>query len=90
MCDSLLRGIALALLLVGLPAGLGLALALGEARTALVVGNAGYRDSPLSNPVNDAHNIAEALRAVGLDVTQKENLDKRGFDAAVSDFARQL
>ncbi|MEI2780122.1 MAG: SUMF1/EgtB/PvdO family nonheme iron enzyme [Candidatus Competibacter sp.] len=66
------------------------ALALAEPRTALVVGNAGYRDSPLNNPVNDARDVAEALRAMGFEVIQRENLDKRGFDAAVSNFARQL
>lgn len=65
-------------------------LALGEPRTALVIGNAGYRDSPLNNPVNDARDVAEALRTVGFEVIQQENLDKRGFDAAVSDFARLL
>lgn len=66
------------------------ALALGEPRTALVVGNAGYRDSPLNNPVNDARDMAEVLRTVGFEVIQQENLDKRGFDATVSDFARRL
>lgn len=65
-------------------------LVLGEPRTALVVGNAGYRDSPLNNPVNDARDLAETLRALGFEVVQRENLDKRGFDTAVSDFARQL
>ena len=65
-------------------------LALGEPRTALVVGNAGYRDSPLNNPVNDARDLAEALRAMGFEVVQRENLDRGGFNAAVSDFARRL
>ncbi|MDG4551118.1 MAG: SUMF1/EgtB/PvdO family nonheme iron enzyme [Candidatus Contendobacter sp.] len=65
-------------------------LALAEPRTALVVGNAGYRDSPLNNPVNDARDVAEALRAMGFEVVQRENLDKRGFDAVVGDFARRL
>ncbi len=69
---------------------LGPVLALAEPRTALVVGNAGYRDSPLGNPVNDARDVAEALRAMEFEVVQRENLDKRGFDAAVSDFARRL
>ncbi|MDS4032393.1 MAG: SUMF1/EgtB/PvdO family nonheme iron enzyme [Candidatus Contendobacter sp.] len=63
---------------------------LAEPRTALVVGNAGYRDSPLNNPVNDARDLAEALRAMDFEVVQRENLDKRGFDVAVSDFARRL
>ena len=90
MRNYLLKEIMLALLLMGLSAAPVLA-TVGEARTALVVGNAGYGgDTSLRNPVNDAHDMAEALRAVGFEVTQKENLDKRGFDAAVSDFASQL
>ena len=33
-----------------------------EARTALVIGNGAYRDTPLRNPVNDVRAIAKTLR----------------------------
>jgi len=65
-------------------------LALAEPRTALVVGNARYENNPLRNPVNDARDLAEALRAVGFEVLQKENLNQREFKQIISDFARRL
>ncbi|MCP5198144.1 MAG: SUMF1/EgtB/PvdO family nonheme iron enzyme [Gammaproteobacteria bacterium] len=65
-------------------------LALAEPRTALVVGNAHYENNPLRNPVNDARDLAEALRAVGFEVLQKENLDQRELEQIISDFARRL
>lgn len=39
-----------------------------ERRVALVIGNGNYAASPLKNPVNDAHDIAGALRDLGFDV----------------------
>ncbi len=40
-----------------------------ERRTALVIGNGGYtKVGPLGNPVNDATDIAAALRILGFDV----------------------
>jgi len=65
-------------------------LALSELRTALVVGNANYADNPLKNPVNDARDMADTLWGLGFEVIQQENLDKRGLDQAVSDFAQIL
>src|SRR6185295_7948498 len=38
---------------------------LSERRTALVIGNAAYENSPLANTVNDACAIAAVLRKVG-------------------------
>ena len=54
-----------------------------EHRVALVIGNSKYRDAPLPNPINDAHDMAEVLRRTGfevielLDGTQKEKLCNR-------------
>jgi hypothetical protein len=39
-----------------------------ERRVALVIGNAAYRSNPLENPVNDANDIALALRGLGFQV----------------------
>lgn len=45
-----------------------------ERRVALVIGNAGYRNVPrLANPVNDARDMAEALRSLGFIVTLRED-----------------
>ena len=48
----------------------------GEQRVALVIGNSAHRDAPLSNPVNDAQDMAKALRALGFEVIYGENLSQ--------------
>ncbi len=61
-----------------------------QARVALVIGNAAYRHTgALTNPGNDAADVAAALRGVGFSVTELRDLDRsrmlealRGFSAA--------
>ncbi len=60
------------------------------ARVALVIGNAAYRDSPLTNPVNDAKAMAGALRDAGFDVKLHTDIDHRAMAAAVRDFGDKL
>jgi len=68
-----------------------LAPAKAENRVALVVGNTHYEHSaPLSNPVNDANDIAAVLKRLGFEVLLGLDLDKRAFDLKVRDFARAL
>ena len=49
-----------------------------ERRIALVIGNAKYKEGPLSNPVNDANDMEAVLKSSGfrvikaLDATQKQ------------------
>ena len=65
--------------------------ALAEKRIAFVVGNGAYTNAAaLANPVNDASDVAAALEAVGFDVILGLDLDKRGFDTRLRDFARAL
>ncbi|MFO1329828.1 MAG: caspase family protein [Rubrivivax sp.] len=59
-------------------------------RLALVIGNAAYREAPLSNPVNDAQAMAAALRAAGFTVMLHTDVDLRGLLGAVRDFGNQL
>jgi uncharacterized caspase-like protein len=62
-----------------------------ERRLALVVGNGAYAHSaPLANPVNDANDMTAALREAGFEVITGLDLDKRGFDIKIRDFARAL
>ena len=62
--------------------------ATAEKRVALVVGNAAYKETAkLANPVNDANEIAAALKASGFDVILGLDLDKREFDTKVRNFA---
>lgn len=42
-------------------------------RVALVVGNASYLDKPLVNPLNDAADMAAALRRLGFGVLERTN-----------------
>jgi len=64
------------------------AVVLSERRVALVVGNSAYRNVPvLSNPVNDAKDVAGALRAVGFsDVRELYDGDLASFSKALKDF----
>jgi|SoiMethySBSTD1v2_1073268.scaffolds.fasta_scaffold79723_3 formylglycine-generating enzyme required for sulfatase activity len=59
-----------------------------EKRVALVIGNAAYERVPkLTNPANDARDMAAALKALGFDVVEGFDLDKAAFDRKVRDFA---
>ena len=46
----------------------GQAVAGGERRLALIIGNAAYDTAPLRNPVNDARAMATTLRTLGFEV----------------------
>jgi uncharacterized caspase-like protein len=62
-----------------------------EKRAALVIGNAAYVNSgALANPVNDANDVAAVLGKMGFEVLLGVDLDKRGFDLKVREFARTL
>lgn len=67
-------GLLLALLAAALPAH---AQTTAERRVALVVGNADYPRAPLVNPINDAADLATALRRLGFEVIERRN---RGSD----------
>jgi uncharacterized caspase-like protein len=57
-------------------------------RRALVIGNAAYSDSPLTNPVNDATDLAALLRRMGFDVMLHQNADRPTMEKAVDVFTR--
>ena len=58
-------------------------------RVALVIGNAAYQQAgALTNPVNDAADMAKALTAAGFDVVLGLDLDRRAFDGKLREFAR--
>jgi copper chaperone CopZ len=58
---------------------------------ALVIGNSRYRfTSPLSNPANDATDIATALQDLGFEVTLKVDATHRVMENAVLKFGRTL
>jgi hypothetical protein len=60
-------------------------------RVALVIGNGDYRvANRLSNPTNDANDMAAVLRRLGFDVVEGKNLDRRAMDDAIREFGRKL
>src|SRR5262245_41850319 len=74
------------------PAGVGGAApgAVRKTCIALVIGNAEYKyTGRLANPVNDASDFATVLRTLG-EVIEGLNLDKRGMDEKIAEFARKL
>ncbi len=66
------------------------ALAAGR-RVALVIGNSAYSYvDKLSNPANDAADVAAKLKQLGFEVILRTDADKLSIESAVSDFAEML
>lgn len=61
-----------------------------ERRTALLIGNADYKSSPLENPVNDARDMAETIRELGFSVTLKLNCGLQDMTEAIRQFGNEL
>ena len=61
-----------------------------ELRTALVIGNSTYSSGPLRNPVNDATDMAAALKRVGFSVVLKKNVQQQEMEEAVENFGNRL
>ena len=59
-------------------------------RTALVIGNSDYKSAPLRNPVNDAQDVAKALRSMNFDVIERLNASEKEMVLAVDDFYKRL
>jgi uncharacterized caspase-like protein len=65
--------------------------AMAQSRVALVVGNGAYRNtSTLANPLNDARDVAAALKSAGFDVVEAFDADKQAFDTALRSFTDKL
>lgn len=61
-----------------------------DKRVALVIGNAAYDKSPLANPVNDANDMASALKSCGFDTTLVSDSDLRAMKEAVERFSSRI
>lgn len=59
-------------------------------KTALVIGNSTYPQAPLKNPVNDAVDLAETLKALGFHVILKSNATLKEMKAAINTFGNVL
>ncbi len=62
-----------------------------DKRIALVIGNSEYGpQARLSNPSNDARDIAESLKALGFETILRVDADKRHFLQALAEFERAV
>jgi len=61
-----------------------------DQRIALVIGNSAYSSGPLKNPVNDATDIAAALKRAGFTVTLKKNANLQEMVEIIEDFGNSL
>ena len=61
-----------------------------EPRVALVIGNGGYDFDRLKNPVNDAIDMAEALKPFGFKVILRTDATQRQMKRALRDFRAEL
>ncbi|HOV63490.1 MAG TPA: caspase family protein, partial [Spirochaetia bacterium] len=62
-----------------------------EPRVALVIGNGAYRyTTTLKNPINDAADMAEALRAAGFEVILETDAGLDAMYTAVREFGNKL
>ena len=61
-----------------------------ERRVALVIGNSAYAEKPLRNPVNDATDMATALRRMGFEVMERKNRNADQLRGDLSDFQDKL
>jgi len=59
-------------------------------KLALVIGNSTYAEAPLLNPVNDARDMAKALRGLGFEVIIRENQSQEGMNEAAREFGDRL
>ncbi len=66
------------------------AISTGEKRVALVIGNSKYPAHPLKNPVNDARDMATALRKIGFDVIEKTDIAQKEMNRAIAQFGSRL
>ena len=61
-----------------------------ERRIALVIGNGSYKSSPLSNPVNDANDIATALERCNFTVMKAINTTRKEMRRAIREFGEEI
>jgi len=61
-----------------------------ERRVALIIGNSAYKDAPLKNPVNDARDMAAALKKLGFEATLLTDATMQQMESAVREFGLKL
>jgi hypothetical protein len=93
LLDSVALVVAISLLRGALAAPVGHAqtpIPSSPSRLALVIGNSAYEVGRLRNPVNDANDMAAALRDLGFEVTLLTDVKHPEMRQAIRDFGRRL
>lgn len=85
-----MRTVLACLAIAACPGALGESARPAEARVALVIGNAAYKESPLINPVNDARALGAALRAAGFEVIELHDQGAAAMRRATREFGEKL
>jgi ankyrin repeat protein len=61
-----------------------------EPRLALVIGNASYKEAPLTNPLNDARDMAAALRSLSFEVLSGIDRNQQQMKELIRQFGLKL
>jgi uncharacterized caspase-like protein len=61
-----------------------------EYRTALIIGNSAYESGHLNNPVNDATDMASALKGLGFEVILRKNADLQVMEESLEELGNRL
>jgi hypothetical protein len=86
VCNSLVRGLALAVAAIGFIAAMSAATPAEAAkRVALVIGNDTYKNVPaLQKAISDAKAVGETLKGLGFQVIASENVSQRSMNEALA------
>ena len=91
MKTTLAASLSLALFFTSTPLAQRRAILVAQSkRVALVIGNSAYKTSPLSNPVNDARDMARSLREMGFEVVSKENATRAQMKSSIQQFGNNI
>ena len=67
-----------------------MSIAHAETKVALIIGNANYQSSPLTNPKNDAVDMSAMLKSLGFEVDLHMDLDRSNMRKAIRAFGEKL
>src|SRR4051812_46434462 len=59
-------------------------------RVALLIGNNNYGSTPLRNAVNDARDLADALKELGFHVIVRENATRKDMIDGIREFGQAI
>ncbi len=61
-----------------------------QKKIALLIGNAAYASSPLTNPINDVRSMETSLQGLGFEVMKIENASQKDMKKGIDDYGNKL